>query len=79
MSDRRMLLMSTIVGAVGVVAGVAIGEVRAQRIDAAFSTGTFQISAGDQNEAWRVNTSTGETYHCSSAQAGVSCRRAEFK
>ena len=79
MSDRRMLVMSTILGAVGVLAGMAIGEVRAQRIDPAYSAGTFQISAGNQNEAWRVNTSTGETHHCSSAQGGVSCRRAEFK
>ena len=79
MSDRRVLVMSTIMGTVGVLVGMAIGQVRAQRIDAAFATGTFQISAGNQSEAWRVNTSTGETQHCSSAQAGASCRRAEFK
>lgn len=82
MRDRRMLVMSTIVGAVGVVAGMAIGEVRpasAQRLDTAYSAGTFQISAGNLNEAWRVNTSTGETYHCLGGQAAVTCRRAEFK
>jgi hypothetical protein len=79
MSDRSVLVLSTLLGAAGVLAGMAIGEVRAQRIDPAYSAGTFQISAGNQNEAWRVNTSTGETHHCVSAQAGVTCRRAEFK
>jgi uncharacterized cupin superfamily protein len=82
MSERKVLVMSTIVGAVGVLTGMVIGEVRpafAQRIDPAYSAGTFQISAGNQNEAWRVNTSTGETYHCLSGQAGLTCRRAEIK
>jgi hypothetical protein len=82
MSDRRKWVVLTAMSAVGAVAGLAIGEVRsvaAQRIDPAYSAGTFQVSAGNQNEAWRVNTSTGETYHCVSAAAGVNCRRAEFK
>ncbi len=79
MSDRSVLVLSTLLGAAGVLAGMAIGEVRAQRIDPAYSAGTFQISAGNQNEAWRVNTSTGETHHCVGAQAGVTCRRAEYK
>lgn len=82
MNGRNIVLMSTVTGAVAVLAvGVQSGvqPASAQRLDTAYSAGTFQISAGNQNEAWRVNTSTGETHHCVSAQAGVTCRRAEFK
>ena len=82
MSRRTMLLVSTLMGSLGFLLGAVMGDVRpafAQRIDAAFSAGTFQISAGNQNETWRVNTSTGETFHCVNGQAGVTCRRAEYK
>lgn len=78
MSNRWMLLA---VGAVGVLAGITLGNVHpalAQRIDPAFSPGTFQVSAG-QNEAWRVNTSTGETYHCLGGTGAPNCRRLVFK
>lgn len=81
MSNRRVHVIAAIAGAVGVLAGIAVGEVRpalAQRIDAAFAAGTFQISAGNQNEAWRVNTSTGEIFQCTGGQS-VTCRRAELK
>ena len=81
MVDRRMLGISTVAGAFGVMAGIAVGVAQpalAQRIEAAYSAGTFQISAGNQNEAWRVNTSTGETFHCVGGQSLI-CRRAEVK
>ena len=81
MIDRKEFGISVVAGAVGLLAGMAIGVAQpalAQRIEAAYSAGTFQISAGNQNEAWRVNTSTGETFHCVGGQS-LTCRRAEVK
>ncbi len=81
LSERRVAAISVVVGAVGILIGIVIGQVSpafAQRMDAAFAAGTFQISAGNQNEAWRVNTSTGEVYQCNGGQV-LACRRAEIR
>ena len=81
MNIRRVLVASVLMG-LGSLTGFLLGASHpalAQKFDAAYQAGTYQISAGNQNESWRVNTSTGETHHCSGGQGGVICRRAEFK
>lgn len=80
MNKWNPLVVSVLVGEV--MAGMPLGTVHsasAEKFDAAYQGGTYQISAGSQNEGWRVNTSNCETHHCFNGQGGVVCRRAEFK
>ena len=63
-----------VVAVVVVVSTVAFERVWAQVFTAPGSpTGTFQVVSPKENYAWRINTTTGELWHCFNGSNGPQC------
>ena len=66
-----------VVAVVAVVSGVAFEKTWAQSYTAPGSpTGSFQVVSPKENYAWRINTTTGELWHCFNGPNGPLCVKA---